>query len=57
MHPLINEQMVEPIRSTGDALEDQPNRMEMITRWAFLTTVRRRISLSWVARISGSCLW
>jgi hypothetical protein len=30
MHPLINEQMVEHIRSTGHALEDQPNRVEIM---------------------------
>jgi hypothetical protein len=30
MHPLINEQMVEDIRSTGHALEDQPNRVEIL---------------------------
>jgi hypothetical protein len=30
MHPLINEQMVEQIRSTGHALEDQPDRVEIL---------------------------
>jgi hypothetical protein len=30
MHPLINEQMIEHIRSTGHALEDQPNRVEIM---------------------------
>lgn len=30
MHPLINKEMVEHIRRTGHALEDQPNRIEIM---------------------------